>query len=146
MDPYQRNRSSIGFKDQAICITPDSYGIFSEVDYSFFGTIGIKSLNFRCLINLNIPNQILILQIPNLKLLRSMHNHQMRRIRNLQNPITKNSRIRSNSKQILRRLNPMERYRFFVTVGDTCVPVVILQIFYYEFLADVYHAVVVFGC
>lgn len=106
-----------------------------------FSAAGVESFYFGCLVNLNIPDQILILQTPDLKLLSSVHNHQMRSERNLQYLIAENSRITPDCKQVFSGFDSMEWYSFLVAVTDASIAVVVLEVFDDELLADVYDAV-----
>ena len=104
---------------------------------NFLHTIGPKPLNPRRLININIPYQHLILQIPNLKLFHSLYNHQMWRQTHFQYLVGYDKCTGPDGKQLLSGLDTVTCYGFLVTVAYTSVTVVVWQVFDDELLADV---------
>lgn len=83
MDPDQVDRSAVSLQDKSVAVIPDPYRIFSEVDHQLLQAIRIETLNFGRLIDLDVPDQVLVLQIPDLEFLRGVHDHQVRAHRHL---------------------------------------------------------------
>ena len=78
MDPSEGDWRSVGLEYESVGVVPDPYGMLREMHYQFFVAVGEKALNFRRLIDLYIPQQHLILEVPYLKLLSGVCDEQMR--------------------------------------------------------------------
>jgi hypothetical protein len=144
VDPGKRDRSTISFENETIGVVPDTYTIFGEMNNKFFRADSKEVLNGRRLININIPNKHLILQVPDLKLLTGMYNHQMTGKSDFKNFIVDDEGTGADGKELFGGLDSVAGDGLFITVADASVAVVVLEVFDDELLADVYHFVYCF--
>ena len=146
MNPGKWDRSTICFENETIGVVPDTYTIFGEVNNKFFRADSKEVLNRRGLININIPNKHLILQVPDLKLLTGMYNHQMTGKSDFKNFIVDDEGTGADGKELFGGLDSVAGDGLFITVADASVAVVVLEVLDDELLADVYHFVYCFVC
>lgn len=141
MHPEIADRGSIGLENESVGVVPDADDMLGEVDHQFLCTVGEEPLDFRSLIDLNVPEQHLILHIPNLKLFSRMCNQQMIRQRYLQKIEVDNQGIGLDLEELLPTLDPMKSDGSFITVPNAGIPVIICQVLDDELLPDVDHLV-----
>ena len=146
MNPSQRHSCSKSLQNQPIWVVPNSDCVFCVMNNHFLLTIGEKSLNFWGFINFNVPYQHLVLEIPYLKLFRSVNNHKMRCQSYFKYLIPQHNSITSNGEKIFSCLYSMHWDCFFIAVADTSISIIILYILDDEFLANVNNFVNLFAC
>lgn len=144
VDPGEWDRSAIGFENEAVWVVPDTDTVFGEVNNKFFRADSKEVLNRGCLININIPNEDLILQVPDLKLFTGVYNHQMTGESDFEDFIVDDEGTGADGKELFGGFNPVAGNGLFITVADTSVAVVVLEVLDDKLLADVYHFVYCF--
>lgn len=113
------------------------------MDDNLFLTVCEETFDLGGLINFDISDQIFVFQVPNLELLRSMDNHEMRSRRDLEYLIAEHCGIGADGEQILGGLNPMKRNSLLIAISNTSIPIIILQVLNNKFLPNINNPIVI---
>ena len=103
--------------------------------YQFFITICKEALDFRSLVNLNIPQQYLVFDIPDLEFFCGMRDKQVRTKWYFKYIIVDYHSASPNHKKLLSSLNSMEGDRSLIAIAYTSISIIVCQIFDDKFLA-----------
>lgn len=125
MGPQVRDRCAESFEDEAIGVIPDTHGMFREMHNQFLTTISEEAFNFRCLINLDVPEQNFILEVPYLKLLTRMCNEQVIGERDLYDVEIDNKCCSLDHEELFCSLDAVESNGSFVAIANAGVSVII---------------------
>ena len=100
----------------------------------FFITICKEALDFRSLVNLNIPQQYLVFDIPDLEFFCGMRDKQVRTKWYFKYIIVDYHSASPNHKKLLSSLNSMEGDRSLIAIAYTSISIIVCQIFDDKFL------------